>query len=172
MRINYSKIKTATMRSAQKAKTKQKNFVISNATGSLNLRPWTAILILVLWMSLRKTASRHSHQYCNMLKKITEEIFFQICCKETSWEINMCMGGQYYVSWVHEVSWCEMDSATGGEKPVVDSHEHGSEPTLYVIGGEWHDLLSNYQLLTVAWSTRSSTKVMPTIFFLRNYTYI
>ena len=33
---------------------------------------------------------------------------------------------------------------------MVDSHEHGSEPTVYVKGGELHDLLNNYQLLTAA----------------------
>ena len=33
---------------------------------------------------------------------------------------------------------------------MVDSHEHGSEPTVYVTGGELQDLLKNYQLLTAA----------------------
>jgi len=122
------------------------------------------ILTLVLWMSLRKTACRHSHQYYNLLKKLQKNFCWQTWWKESSWEMKMCMGGWYYVSWVHGVSWCEMDSASWGQRPVADSHKNDSEPTVYVTGGELHDLLKNYQLLTAAWSTRSSTKVMSPIF--------
>lgn len=103
-------------------------------------------------------------------KKLQKNFCWKTWWKEISWEINMCMGGWYYVSWVHGVSWCEMDSANWGERPVVDSHEHGSEPTVYVTGGELQDLLKNYQLLTAAWSAKRSIKVMSLIFFLRNYT--
>lgn len=33
---------------------------------------------------------------------------------------------------------------------MADSHKNDSEPTVYVTGGELHDLLKNYQLLTAA----------------------
>jgi hypothetical protein len=47
----------------------------------------------------------------------------------------------------HDVKWIQLAEERDQWWTLT---EHSSEPTVYVTGGELHDLLNNYQLLTAA----------------------
>jgi hypothetical protein len=42
---------------------------------------------------------------------------------------------------------CELDSSGPGQGPVVGSYDHGNESSGFIKSWEFHDQLSDYQLL-------------------------